>query len=116
MNNLGYYTTKEGNSRGMKPCFSDYFGRDEDDVAIVEDMIPDSKPALHHAVYNHWQGKEIRALLEKLPWREQTIAAMVQVTVITIAGRNTMVAPIARRHFRRSSEEKARYAGFHHQL
>ena len=47
--------------------------RDEDDIAIVEDIVSDGKTALHHAVYNHWRGKEIRASLEKLPWREQTI-------------------------------------------
>jgi hypothetical protein len=47
--------------------------RDEDDIAIVEDIVSDGKTALHHAVYNHWRGKEIRASLEKLPWQEQTI-------------------------------------------
>ena len=47
--------------------------RDEDDIAIVEDIVSDDKTALHHAVYNHWRSKEIRASLEKLPWREQTI-------------------------------------------
>lgn len=47
--------------------------RDENDIAIVEDIATDGKAALHHAVYNHWRGKEIRASLEKLPWREQTI-------------------------------------------
>ena len=47
--------------------------RDDNDIAIVEDIATDGKAALHHAVYNHWRGKEIRASLEKLPWREQTI-------------------------------------------
>ena len=47
--------------------------RDDNDIAIVEDIATDGKTALHHAVYNHWRGKEIRASLEKLPWREQTI-------------------------------------------
>ena len=47
--------------------------RDEDDIAIVEDIVSNGKTALHHAVYNHWRGTEIRASLEKLPWREQTI-------------------------------------------
>lgn len=47
--------------------------RDDNDIAIVEDIASDGKVALHYTVYNHWLGKEIRASLEKLPWREQTI-------------------------------------------
>ena len=47
--------------------------RDDNDIAIVEDIASDGKVALHHTVYNHWLGREIRASLEKLPWREQTI-------------------------------------------
>ena len=47
--------------------------RDEDDVAIVEDIIPDGKGSLHHIVCNHWRGLAIRESLEKLPWRDREI-------------------------------------------
>lgn len=47
--------------------------RDEDDVAIVEDIIPDGKGSLHHIVCSHWRGLAIRESLEKLPWRDREI-------------------------------------------
>ena len=47
--------------------------RDEDDVAIIEDIIPDSKGSLHRLVCNHWRGLAIRESLEKLPWRDREI-------------------------------------------
>mgnify|MGYP003289725249 CR=1 FL=1 len=45
----------------------------DDDVAIVEDIIPDGKGSLHRIVYNHWRGLAIRESLGKLPWRDREI-------------------------------------------
>ena len=46
---------------------------DENEQAIMEDVIPDGKGSLNHIVWNHWKGKVIRDAMEKLSWREQTI-------------------------------------------
>ena len=46
---------------------------DENEQAIMEDIIPDSKGSLNHIIWNHWKGKAIRDAMEKLSWREQTI-------------------------------------------
>jgi DNA-directed RNA polymerase specialized sigma subunit len=46
---------------------------DENEQAIMEDVIPDDKGSLNHIVWNHWKGKVIRDAMEKLSWREQTI-------------------------------------------
>ena len=46
---------------------------DENEQAIMEDIIPDGKGSLNHIVWNHWKGKAIRDATEKLTWREQTI-------------------------------------------
>ena len=46
---------------------------DENEQAIMEDVIPDGKGSLNHIVWNHWKGKVIRDAMEKLTWREQTI-------------------------------------------
>ena len=46
---------------------------DENEQAIMEDIIPDRKGSLNHIVWNHWKGKAIRDAMEKLSWREQTI-------------------------------------------
>ena len=46
---------------------------DENEQAIMEDIIPDGKGSLNHIVWNHWKGKTIRDAMEKLSWREQTI-------------------------------------------
>ena len=46
---------------------------DENEQAIMEDVIPDGKGSLNHIVWNHWKGKAIRDAMEKLTWREQTI-------------------------------------------
>ena len=46
---------------------------DENEQAIMEDVIPDGKGSLNHIVWNHWKGKAIRDAMEKLSWREQTI-------------------------------------------
>ena len=46
---------------------------DENEQAIMEDVIPDGKGSLNHIVWNHWKGKVIRDATEKLTWREQTI-------------------------------------------
>ena len=46
---------------------------DENEQAIMEDIIPDGKGSLNHIVWNHWKGKVIRDAMEKLTWREQTI-------------------------------------------
>ena len=46
---------------------------DENEQAIMEDVIPDGKGSLNHIVWNHWKGKAIRDAMEKLTWREQAI-------------------------------------------
>ena len=46
---------------------------DENEQAIMEDIIQDGKGSLNHIVWNHWKGKVIRDAMEKLSWREQTI-------------------------------------------
>ena len=46
---------------------------DENEQAIMEDIIPDGKGSLNHIVWNHWKGKTIRDAIEKLSWREKTI-------------------------------------------
>lgn len=47
--------------------------QDENEQAIMEDVIPDGKGSLNHIIWNHWKVKGIRDALEKLSWREQTI-------------------------------------------
>ena len=46
---------------------------DENEQAVMEDIIPDGKSSLNHIIWNHWKGKMIREAMEKLSWREQTI-------------------------------------------
>ena len=46
---------------------------DENEQAIMEDIIPDGKGSLNHLVWNHWKRKAIQNAMEKLTWREQTI-------------------------------------------
>ena len=46
---------------------------DENEQAIMEDIIQDGKGSLNHIVWNHWKGRVIRDAMEKLSWREQTI-------------------------------------------
>nr|MBQ8244709.1 hypothetical protein [Oscillospiraceae bacterium] len=46
---------------------------DENEQAIMEDIIPDGKGSLNHLVWNHWKRKAIQDAMEKLSWREQTI-------------------------------------------
>ena len=46
---------------------------DENEPAIMEDIIPDGKGSLNHIVWNHWKGKVIRDAMEKQTWWEQTI-------------------------------------------
>ena len=47
--------------------------RDEDDKAIVEEIVPDSMGNLYHVIHSNRLGKAIRHSFEKLPWLEQTI-------------------------------------------
>ena len=47
--------------------------RDENDTAIVEDIIPDGRGSLPHIIHSNRLGKAIRQSFEKLPWLEQTI-------------------------------------------
>lgn len=47
--------------------------RDENDTAIVEDIIPDGMGSLHHIIHSNRFGKAIRQSFEKLPWLDQTI-------------------------------------------
>ena len=46
---------------------------DENEQAIMDDIIQDGKGSLNNIVWNHWKGKVIRDAMEKLSWREQTI-------------------------------------------
>ena len=46
---------------------------DENEQAVMEDVVSDGKGSLNHIVWNHWKGKAIRDAMEKLSWREQTI-------------------------------------------
>ena len=47
--------------------------RDEDEKAIVEEIVSDSMGNLHHFIQSNRFGKAIRHSFEKLPWLEQTI-------------------------------------------
>ena len=47
--------------------------RDENDTAIVEDIIPDGMGSLPHIIHSNRFGKAIRQSFEKLPWLDQTI-------------------------------------------
>ena len=47
--------------------------RDDNDTAIVEDIIPDGRGSLPHIIHSNRLGKAIRQSFEKLPWLEQTI-------------------------------------------
>ena len=47
--------------------------RDDNDTAIVEDIIPDGMGSLPHIIHSNWFGKAIRQSFEKLPWLDQTI-------------------------------------------
>ena len=47
--------------------------RDENDTAIVEDIVPDGKGSLHQILCSHQRGLAIRESLEKLPWRDRRI-------------------------------------------
>ena len=47
--------------------------RDDNDTAIVEDIIPDGMGSLPHIIYSNRFGKAIRQSFEKLPWLDQTI-------------------------------------------
>ena len=47
--------------------------RDDNDTAIVEDIIPDGVGSLPHIIHSNWFGKAIRQSFEKLPWLDQTI-------------------------------------------
>ena len=47
--------------------------RDENDTAIVEDIIPDGMGSLPHMIHSNRFGKAIRKSFEKLPWLDQTI-------------------------------------------
>ena len=46
---------------------------DENEQAIMEDIIPDGRRNMNRMVWNHWVRKEIRGSLSKLSWRDQTI-------------------------------------------
>ena len=46
---------------------------DENDTAIVEDIIPDGMGSLPHMIHSNRFGKAIRQSFEKLPWLDQTI-------------------------------------------
>ena len=46
---------------------------DENEQAIMEDIIPDGRRNMNRMVLNHWVRKEIRSSLSKLSWRDQTI-------------------------------------------
>jgi hypothetical protein len=47
--------------------------RDENDTAIVEDIIPDGRGSLPHMIHSNRLGRAIRHSFEKLPWLDQTI-------------------------------------------
>ena len=47
--------------------------RNENDTAIVEDIIPDGVGSLPHIIHSNRFGKAIRQSFEKLPWLDQTI-------------------------------------------
>lgn len=47
--------------------------RDDNDTAIVEDIIPDGMGSLPHIIHSNWFGKAIRQSFEKLPWLDETI-------------------------------------------
>ncbi|MBR2383465.1 MAG: hypothetical protein IKA89_06935, partial [Anaerotignum sp.] len=47
--------------------------RDDNDTAIVEDIIPDGMGNLPHIIHSNRFGKAIRQSFEKLPWLDQTI-------------------------------------------
>ena len=47
--------------------------RDENDTAIVEDIIPDGSGSLPHMIHSNRFGKAIRQSFEKLSWLDQTI-------------------------------------------
>ena len=47
--------------------------RDDNDTAIVEDIIPDGMGSLPHMIHSNRFGKAIRQSFEKLPWLDQTI-------------------------------------------
>lgn len=47
--------------------------RDDNDTAIVEDIIPDGMGSLPHIIHSNRFGKAIRQSFEKLPWRDWEI-------------------------------------------
>ena len=47
--------------------------RDENDTAIVDDIIPDGMGSLPHMIHSNRFGKAIRKSFKKLPWLDQTI-------------------------------------------
>jgi hypothetical protein len=47
--------------------------RDDNDTAIVEDIIPNGMGSLPHIIHSNRFGKAIRQSFEKLPWLDQTI-------------------------------------------
>ena len=47
--------------------------RDDNDTAIVEDIIPDGVGSLPHIIHSNRFGKAIRQSFKKLPWLDQTI-------------------------------------------
>ena len=47
--------------------------RDENDIDIVEDIIPDGRGSLPHMIHSNRFGKAIRKSFERLPWLDQTI-------------------------------------------
>ena len=47
--------------------------RDDNDTAIVEDIIPDGMGSLPHIIRSNRFGKAIRQSFEKLPWLDQMI-------------------------------------------
>lgn len=47
--------------------------RDDNDTAIVEDIIPDGMGSLPHIIHSNRFGKAIRQSFEKLPWLDQMI-------------------------------------------
>ena len=46
---------------------------DENDTAIVEDIIPDGMGSIPHMIHSNRFGKAIRKSFKKLPWLDQTI-------------------------------------------
>lgn len=47
--------------------------QDENEEAIIEDVIPDGMGDLCYVLWNAWMADAVRKAMDKLPWRDRTI-------------------------------------------